>query len=80
MDAVILLHGRKTNFFRWPFRTYRSFKSIVSLESNSDLIGSYNTLLKRFKIFGILSLMSLLLYLFAIAFFSGGGCFGLATS
>ncbi len=76
MNAVLRVNGGHPNFYRWPLKTYSEFKNIVSEESKNTLASTYSKLQKRFIIFGVLLLISLILYPLAIIVYSTPGCFG----
>lgn len=66
MNAILSINGFKTNFYRWPLRTYRDYKRLID---GNKLSEKENALVSRFRLFGILLILSIVLFQFAIIFF-----------
>jgi len=60
LDAVLILEGYKTNFYKQPFESYDQFKMMLAKAPRE--VKDYTSLLKRFRFYGCLLLISLSVY------------------
>jgi hypothetical protein len=60
MDSILRVNGIKTNFYKRPLETFTNY--VIWLESDSLKEEKHKTLKTRFKIFGILLILGLLMY------------------